>query len=52
MPYGWEHPLEYLRGNGQADKGWIDLLLKTAHGWLIIDHKAQRGSAADLKKKL
>ena len=46
-----EHPVEHLRENGQAVRGWIDLLMKTAEGWVIVDHKAHRGKDRELEKE-
>ena len=46
-----EHPVEHLRKNGQAVRGWIDLLMKTAEGWVIVDHKAHRGKDRELEKE-
>ena len=46
-----EHPVEHLRENGQAVRGWIDLLMKTAKGWVIVDHKAHRGKEKELEKE-
>jgi ATP-dependent exoDNAse (exonuclease V) beta subunit len=46
-----EHPVEHLRENGQAVRGWIDLLIKTAKGWMVIDHKAHRGKEKELERE-
>ena len=35
-----EHPVELAQDNGQVLHGWIDLLLETEAGWVIIDHKS------------
>ena len=35
-----EHPVELVQENGQVIRGWIDLLLETAAGWVVIDHKS------------
>ncbi len=35
-----EHPVELVRGNGQVLRGWIDLVLETEQGWIVIDHKS------------
>lgn len=35
-----EHPVECLQRNSQIVRGWIDVLLETDAGWLIIDHKS------------
>ncbi len=38
-----EHPVTMRLPNHQELRGWIDLLISTAHGWVIIDHKAYAG---------
>ena len=35
-----EYPVEIVRDNGQVLHGWIDLLLETEAGWIVIDHKS------------
>ena len=35
-----EYPVELVEENGQVLRGWIDLLLETAAGWIVLDHKA------------
>lgn len=35
-----EHPVTLVRDNGQVLRGWIDLLLETEDGWIVIDHKS------------
>ena len=35
-----EYPIELVRDNGQVFHGWIDLLLETDAGWIVIDHKS------------
>ena len=35
-----EHPVEFVQDNGQVLRGWIDLLLETERGWIVIDHKS------------
>ena len=35
-----EHPVEFVEDNGQVLRGWIDLLLETEAGWIVIDHKS------------
>ena len=35
-----EHPVEFVQDNGQVLRGWIDLLLETEQGWIVIDHKS------------
>ena len=46
-----EYPVEQKLENGQVVKGWIDLLLKTHDGWVIIDHKASLGDEKELEKQ-
>jgi ATP-dependent exoDNAse (exonuclease V) beta subunit len=36
-----EWPVQACLPNGQGLAGWIDLLVETPQGWLIIDHKCQ-----------
>ena len=35
-----EHPVDLVQDNGQVLHGWIDLLLDTEAGWIVIDHKS------------
>lgn len=42
-----EYPVELLQQNGQVIRGWIDLLLETSDGWLIVDHKSSPRPRAD-----
>ena len=35
-----EHPVQMRHANGQVLRGWIDLLLETDAGWIVIDHKS------------
>jgi ATP-dependent exoDNAse (exonuclease V) beta subunit len=35
-----EHPVELVQDNGQVLRGWIDLLVETEEGWIVIDHKS------------
>ena len=35
-----EYPVELVQDNGQVLRGWIDLLLETEQGWIVIDHKS------------
>ena len=35
-----EHPVELAHENGQVLHGWIDLLIETEAGWIVIDHKS------------
>jgi ATP-dependent exoDNAse (exonuclease V) beta subunit len=34
-----EYPITHVQKNGQAIKGWVDLLLETPEGWVLVDHK-------------
>ena len=42
QPTAWlpEHPVTRVLASGQVVSGFIDLLLETKNGWVIIDHKA------------
>jgi len=35
-----EYPIQHVLANGQRVRGWIDVLLHTAAGWVVIDHKS------------
>jgi ATP-dependent exoDNAse (exonuclease V) beta subunit len=41
-PVAWhvEHPVIQVLESGQVVQGFIDLLLETKDGWVIVDHKA------------
>ena len=41
-PIAWhvEHPITHVLDTGQVAQGFIDLLIETKDGWVIIDHKA------------
>ncbi len=41
-PVAWhvEHPITHVLETGQVVQGFIDLLLETRDGWVIVDHKA------------
>jgi ATP-dependent exoDNAse (exonuclease V) beta subunit len=41
----------HLRKGDQKAKGWIDLLLKTGSGFVIIDHKSFPGSKEKREEK-
>ncbi|MBK6741416.1 MAG: PD-(D/E)XK nuclease family protein [Haliea sp.] len=42
-----EYPIHYTNDNGQIIAGWIDLLLETAEGFVLIDHKASPRARSD-----
>ncbi|NNC54304.1 MAG: hypothetical protein HKO07_01140, partial [Pseudomonadales bacterium] len=35
-----EYPLRFVNQQGQQVQGWIDCLLETSQGWVLIDHKS------------
>ena len=35
-----EHPISYISSSGQVVNGWIDMLIETQEGYILIDHKA------------
>lgn len=43
-------PVSCGNGTGQIIHGWIDLLVETPDGYLIIDYKSSMGSAKQLHK--
>jgi ATP-dependent exoDNAse (exonuclease V) beta subunit len=46
-----EVPFHYHNELGQLVTGFIDLLLETAEGWVIIDHKTFPGPSSEWKAK-
>jgi ATP-dependent helicase/nuclease subunit A len=42
-----EYPIHYTNDNGQIIGGWIDLLVETAEGFVLIDHKASPRARSD-----
>jgi hypothetical protein len=42
-----EVPIEATNALGQRIEGFIDLLLETEHGWVLIDHKSFPGKRVD-----
>lgn len=45
-----EVPVSCGNGDGQILQGWIDLLVETPDGYVIIDHKSSMGSAGRLQE--
>ena len=35
-----EYPVAQVLSSGQTMRGWIDVLVETADGWVVIDHKS------------
>lgn len=42
-----EWPIRSILSNGQVLNGWIDLLIDTPGGWVIIDHKSFPGAQSE-----
>lgn len=42
-----EWPISFHNDEGQLIQGWIDMLLETPDGWVIIDHKSYPGTDID-----
>lgn len=42
-----EYPMHYTNDKGQLIGGWIDLLVETADGFVLIDHKASPRAQSD-----
>jgi ATP-dependent exoDNAse (exonuclease V) beta subunit len=45
--YYIEYPIHYTTDKGQVMNGWIDLLLESEAGFVLIDHKASPRARAD-----
>ncbi|EED31272.1 putative UvrD/REP helicase [gamma proteobacterium NOR5-3] len=45
--YYTEYPIHYTTDEGQIVNGWIDLLLETEDGFVLIDHKASPRAKSD-----
>lgn len=45
--YYTEYPICYTTDEGQVVSGWIDLLLETSKGFVLIDHKASPRAKSD-----
>jgi ATP-dependent exoDNAse (exonuclease V) beta subunit len=35
-----EYPVQHRLADERVVRGWIDLLIETDHGWIVIDHKS------------
>jgi ATP-dependent exoDNAse (exonuclease V) beta subunit len=46
-----EYPVEQVLNNGQLIKGWIDVLIKTNTGWVIVDHKFTAKPESELEQE-
>lgn len=42
-----EYPVQFTRDNGQIVTGWIDVLIETTDGYVIVDHKASPRARSD-----
>lgn len=42
-----EYPIHYSNDSGQIISGWIDLLVETEEGFIVIDHKASPRARSD-----
>ena len=45
--YAVEYPLHYTADSGQLVSGWIDILVETSEGFILIDHKASPRAQSD-----
>ena len=45
--YYVEYPIHYTTDEGQVVSGWIDLLVETEEGFILIDHKASPRARSD-----
>lgn len=46
-----EHPMVHVWENGQVANGWIDVLIETDKGWIVIDHKISWGKPDAIVRK-
>lgn len=46
-----EWPFHHTTATGQRVDGWMDLLLETGAGWVIVDHKTFPGAKTEWKAK-
>ena len=46
-----EWPVTMVLENGQHMNGWIDVLVDTGEGWIIIDHKSFPGRKSEWDQK-
>lgn len=46
-----ECPFHYSQPNGQLVTGFMDLVLETENGWVVIDHKSYRGGKKEWRAK-
>ena len=47
-----EYPVEQVLKSGQLVKGWVDMLLETEAGWIVIDHKFTDKQKANLEAEV
>ncbi len=47
-----EYPVSQRCPNGQVVKGWIDVLVETSGGWVIIDHKSSPRPKAEWSQEV
>jgi ATP-dependent helicase/nuclease subunit A len=47
VSYHSEYPIRYTTDEGQLVSGWIDLLVETEEGFILIDHKASPRARSD-----
>jgi ATP-dependent exoDNAse (exonuclease V) beta subunit len=47
-----EYPVVHRRSDGRVVSGWIDVLLETPNGWVVIDHKSSPRPPAEWRDEL
>jgi ATP-dependent exoDNAse (exonuclease V) beta subunit len=50
IKYYTEYPIHYTTPEGQLISGWIDLLVETDEGFVLVDHKASPRAKSDWEK--
>ena len=46
-----EYPVTQVLDSGQLVKGWIDVLIETGEGWVIVDHKFTAKTEKEMEKE-
>jgi ATP-dependent exoDNAse (exonuclease V) beta subunit len=47
-----EYPVMHAMANGVVARGWVDVLIETAAGWVIIDHKSSPRPKSEWSKEV
>lgn len=47
-----EYPIVHALGDGRVVRGWVDVLVETAAGWIVIDHKSSPRPRAEWRDEV